>query len=84
MRGLACGDSDRQRRCSCGLSASLAPACGSFRILVESKKLIGGGHLNLSFGNNIALVPWDKLAGAGTCLDQSHCVFVTSLDWLQS
>jgi hypothetical protein len=20
------------------------------------------------------MVPWDKLAGAGTCLDQSHCV----------
>jgi hypothetical protein len=22
----------------------------------------------------LKLVPWDKFAGAGTCLDQSHCV----------
>ncbi len=36
-----------------------------------------------SFGNNSALVPGDKLAGAGTCLDQSDCVFVSWLDLLQ-
>jgi hypothetical protein len=30
----------------------------------ESKRNFGRGHLNPSFGDNIALVPWDKLAGA--------------------
>ena len=42
----------------------------------ESKRKFGRGHLNPSFDNDITLVPWDKLAGAGTCLDQSHCVIV--------
>jgi hypothetical protein len=40
----------------------------------ENKRKFGRGHLNPSFDNNVALVSWDKLAGAGTCLDQSHCV----------
>jgi hypothetical protein len=33
-----------------------------------------GKAISVSFSNNIALVPLDKLAGAETCLDQSHCV----------
>jgi hypothetical protein len=54
-------------------------SCG----VMEVKRKIGRGNLDPSFGNNIALVPWDKLAGDGTCLDQSICMFVASLDWLQ-
>jgi hypothetical protein len=40
----------------------------------ENKGKFGQVHFYPSFDNIIALVPWDKLAGAGTCLDQSHCV----------
>jgi hypothetical protein len=32
---------------------------------IESKRTFGPCHLNPSFGNSIALVPLDKLAGAG-------------------
>jgi hypothetical protein len=44
------------------------------------KRKFGQGHssFNPSFGNNINLEsgwdPWEMLAGAGTCLDQCHCV----------
>ena len=51
--------------------------------MISCHDKFGRGYLNPSFGNNIALVPWDKLAGAGTCLDQLHCVVVESLDRLQ-
>ncbi len=67
---------------ACGLSAGRA-AVLEFLWSDESKRKFGRGHLNPSFGNDIALVPWDRLAGAGTCLDQSHCVVVAWLDWLQ-
>ncbi len=51
------------------------------------KRKIVLGHLNRSFENIGALVPWDRLTGAGTCgvtcLDQLHCALDRLLDWLQ-
>ena len=41
-------------------------------LLTKVKKRLRRGHLNPSFDKNITLVPLDKLAGAGACLDQSH------------
>jgi hypothetical protein len=49
-----------------------------------AENLRGGLHAAPVTGNDaVVAVPWDNLAGAGTCLDQSHCVVDASLDWLQ-
>ena len=70
-RGLACGNSDRQCRCCCCLSACLA-AVLEFLWSDESKRKIGRGHLpmfdysissnciSFASGNDVALVMKEK------------------------
>ena len=87
-RGLAIGASDRQGRSCWSPSAFLGLlAVLEFFWSDDNKRKIVRGHLNRSFDNMIALVPWDKLTRAGTCgvtcLDQSRCALDRSLDWLQ-
>jgi hypothetical protein len=67
----------RQCCCCCGNSLFLAAGV-EFFLADYIKRKFGQGHLNPSSGNNIylesGLDTWEMLAGAGTCLDQSHSV----------